>query len=180
MSFRIWAVGLTGVGSGGREPFRYAKEDCLDQGDFEPPALLSLIPASPDAGGVAKTAVGTPESHVGDATVQGMYKVAELVFAHQVITGINLLAMHGRGGEVSVYCRENKWYWADSNSFVEYKFYTSTGNPGREFLKKIGPGLKKNSLNNFGVLAEISKCLMKYDSKLPSSAEAHLRIELRH
>lgn len=176
MSFRIWAVGLK---SEGQKPFRYAKEDCLDQGDFEPPALLSLIPDSPNPAGVAKTAVGTPESHGGDVTVQGMYKVAELIYAHQVVSSINMLAIHGRDGEVSVYCRENGWL-TDSNSFVEYKFYTSAGNPGKEFLKRIGPGLKKNSLNNFGVLGEISKCLSKYHSELPSSAEAHLRIELRH
>ena len=181
MSFRIWAVGLRGKTSGGeaRKLFHYIKDNCLDQGDFDPPKILSMIPDSPTAGGVAKKVIGTPESHLGDATKKGMFKIAEMVFAHQVVNGINFLALNGGGGSVSVYCHQKKWYWADTNSFTDYRISTA-GNPGKEFLRKIGPGLKKTELNNFGVLAQISICLSKYDSALPGRAEPNLRIELRH
>lgn len=182
MSFRIWAVGLRGFSrksNKARENFHYIKRDCLDQSDFEPPKLLSMIPDSPDLGGIAKKVVGTPESHIGGAEVKGMFKIAELIFAHQVVTGINLLALNGSGGSVSVYCHQNKWYWADANSFVDVHI-SRGGNPGKEFLRRIGPGLEKTELNNFGVLAQISIVLSKYDSALPRSALPHLRIELRH
>ena len=179
MGFNIWAVGLTGSSSQGL--FKYEKKNCLDRSDFDPPKLLSIIPDSPDAAGIAKKISGTPESHLGSATVDGMSKVAELIFAHHVIQGIQFLALHGSGGSVSVYCNEAKWYWADSNSFVEYRITSTSGiDPGKEFLKKIGPGLKNTSLNNFGVLAQIAICLSKYESALPQSAKPNLRIELRH
>lgn len=180
MGFNIFVAGVTGEKKdGGRGHFHYSKDNCLDQGDFDPPALLSLIPSSPDAAGVAEKIVGSPESHLGDATVKGMAKIAEMQFAHLVRTGVDLLAMHGSGGKISVYCVQQKWYWADSNSFVEFKIDGSS-NPGRDFLKKISPGLVKTELNNFGVLAQIAIALSKYDSALPSSASPFLNISLSH
>jgi len=180
MSFRIWACGLRGKNSKGhaRSLFHYSKDNCLDQGDFEPNSILSAIPSSPDASGIAEKIVGGPESHIGGAEVKGMMKIAEMEFAHLVITGVNLLAMHGSNGSISLYCYEKKWYWADSNSFVNVQLWGS--DPGREFLRRIGPGLKKTGLNNFGVLAQIAMCLSAYERKLPDSADANLRIEIRH
>ncbi len=140
MSFKIWAVGLTSVGSKTpRKKFHYVKENCLDQSDFEPPALLAMIPDSPNVAGVAKKVVGTAEGHVGAAETKGVFKIAEMIFAHQVVSGVNFLAMHGGGrGSISVYCHQMKWYWADANSFADYRI-TRSGNPGKEFLKKIAP-----------------------------------------
>ncbi|REJ77855.1 MAG: hypothetical protein DWQ47_15955 [Acidobacteria bacterium] len=181
MGFDIHAWGYRGHKSGskeGRTPFRYSKKDCLDQEDFEPPKLLAMIPDSPDAAGVAKKIVGTPEGHVGGAEVQGMMKIAEMIFAHQIVQGVMFLAMHGRAGQISVYCHQKKWYWADANSFVNCYLYGT--NPGKEFLRSISPGLKKTELNNFGVLAQISIILSKYDRKLPKHTDANLRIEIRH
>ena len=180
MSFRIWACGLRGKNSSGeaRSLFHYSKDNCLDQGDFEPNAILSAIPSSPNAAGVAEKIVGSPESHIGGAEVKGMMKIAEMEFAHLVVTGATLLAMHGSSGSISVYCYQKKWYWADANSFVNVHLWGS--DPGREFLRQIGPGLKKTELNNFGVLAQIAICLSEYERKLPNSAEANLRIEIRH
>lgn len=180
MSFRIWACGLRGKNSSGesRGLFHYMKDNCLDQSDFEPNKILSAIPSSPDASGVAEKIVGSPESHIGAAEVAGVMKMAEMEFAHLVISGVNLLAMHGSGGDISVYCYESKWYWADANSFVDVQLWGN--DPGREFLRRIGPGLKSTDLNNFGVLAQIAIVLSKYETKLPDSAECHLRIEIRH
>lgn len=175
MGFRIWAYGVRGKN---RKPFHYMKDNCLDQGDFEPPKLLSMLPDSPDAAGVAKKIVGTPESHIGGAEVKGVMKIAELVFAHHVMQGVQFLAMHGQGGSISVYCYQKKWYWADANSFVNYHIFGS--NPGKEFLRTISPGLKKTELNNFGVLGQIAIVLSEYDRKLPKSSRAHLRMEIRH
>jgi hypothetical protein len=181
MGFSIFAWGFRGFQSGGkaaRSAFHYSRSNCLDQGDFEPPKLLSMIPDSPDAGGVAKKIVGTPESHIGGATVKGMFKIAELEFAHLVATGVTLLGMHGSGGSISVYCYQGKWYWADSNSFVTYRY--GGGNPGKRFLKTIAPGLVKTELNNFGVLAQIAIVLSEYDKTLPGSVAPMLRLEIRH
>jgi hypothetical protein len=100
-------------------------------------------------------------------------------FAHLVRTGVDLLAMHGSQGEISVYCLQKNWYWADTNSFVTFKIDNSS-NPGRDFLKTIGPGLVKTELNNFGVLAQIAIALSKYDQALPSSASPFLNISLSH
>lgn len=180
MSFNIFVSGVTGnKKGGGRGHFHYSKDNCLDQSDFDPPALLSIIPSSPNAAGVAEKIVGSPESHLGAATVSGMSKIAEMQFAHLVRTSVDLLAMHGSGGKISVYCLQEKLLWADSNSFVTFNIDNSN-NPGRDFLKTIGPGLVKTELNNFGVLAQIAIVLSKYDSALPSSASPFLNISLSH
>ena len=154
------------------------KEDCLDQGDFEPPKLLTMVPSSPNAAGVAKKIVGTPESHIGGATVKGMFKIAEMEMVHLLSTSVSLLAMNGRSGKINLYCLESKWYWADSNSFVT--FYLNSSDPGKDFIKKIAPGLVKTELNNFGVLAQLAMCISEYDRKIPNSVEPFLNIELSH
>jgi hypothetical protein len=108
-----------------------------------------------------------------------MAKIAELEFAHLVRTSVDLLAMHGSGGKITLYCLQKSWYWADTNSFVEFNF-SGSSNPGRDFLKKIGPGLVKTELNNFGVLAQIAICLSKYDTALPNNSSPFLNISLDH
>jgi hypothetical protein len=138
-----------------------------------------MIPSSPDASGVAEKIVGSPESHLGAATVAGMAKIAELEFAHLIMTSVDLLAIHGSGGKISLYCLQKKWYWADANSFVSFEIDKSN-NPGRDFLKAIGPGLVKTELNNFGVLAQIAICLSKYDSALPNNSSPFLNISIDH
>lgn len=180
MGFSMWAHGYRGHKRNGlaRTAFHYSKDNCLDQGDFEPPALLSMIPDSPDAVGVATKIVGTPESHLGGATVKGIFKIAELEFAHLLMQGVNLLAIHGSSGSISLYTHQTKWYWADSNSFDNFVFYGS--NPGREFLKTITPSLKKTNLNNFGVLAQIAIVISKYDASLKGRVQPMLRMEVRH
>ena len=137
-----------------------------------------MLPPSPTAAGVAEKIVGSPESHLDSATSAGLFKLAEMEFAHLVRTGVDILAMHGNRGQISVYCLKEKWYWADENSFVTYHF--GGGDPGRDFLKKIAPGLVKTGLNNFGVLAQISIVLSKYESALPDSAEPFLNISISH
>jgi|GEM_PF-2199948 len=180
MGFNIWAWGFRGHKRNGesRTAFHYEKRDCLDQGDFEPPALLAMIPDSPNAAGVATKIVGTAESHVGGATVKGMMKIAELEFAHLIKNAVTLLAMNGSGGSISVYCHQTKWYWADTNSFVTFHYGGS--NPGKDFLRTILPGLKRTGLNNFGVLGAIAILLTEYDKKLPKHTAPVLRIEIRH
>lgn len=181
MGFNIFASGVTGnKKGGGRGHFHYKKDDCLDQDDFDPPAILSWLPSSPDAAGVAEKIVGSPESHIDSVTRAGMTRIAEMEMTHLVATGVDLLAMHGgSGGKISVYCLQKKWYWADTNSFVVFHFDGSS-NPGRDFLRTIGPGLKKTELNNFGVLAQLAIVLSKYDSALPGSSEPFLNISLDH
>lgn len=183
MGFSMFAWGYRGHARGkqiGRRPFTYHKKDCLSQGDFEPPAILSAIPDSPNLGGVATKIVGTPESHVGGATVKGFMKLAEMEFAHLVATTVTLLAMDNRRGEISVYCYQDNMVWADTNSFETFNFANSAGNPGKDFLKKIGPGLVKTELNDFGVLAEIALVLSGYYKEKPKGVKTMLRMEIRH
>ncbi|HUF02743.1 MAG TPA: hypothetical protein VMM38_01060 [Aridibacter sp.] len=182
MGFDMFAWGFRGyksVSKAAREPFHYSKKNCLSQGDFEPPALLSMVPDSPNAAGVAKKIVGTPESHVGGATVKGMMKIAEMEFAHLVSTGVTLLAMNGSGGNISVYCFQKKWYWADANNFETF-YYSTSVNPGKDFLKTISPGLVKTELNDFGVLGQIAIVLSEYNRKLPNGVAPILRMEISH
>jgi hypothetical protein len=171
MGFKIFAAGITGSKSG---IFNYEKKNCISLGDFTTPKLLSMIPA-PTPMGVAKKAFG---AGVGGWSAKGMFKIAEMEFAHMVSTGVTLLAMEGRNGKITVYAENEKWYWADSNSFVE--FYLNTSNPGRDFLKKIGPGLEETDLNDFGALAEIAMCISKYLTKIKKSATPFLNISLSH
>lgn len=179
MGFDIFAWGFRGKkGSTAREAYHYSKKNCLDKDDFDPPAVLSAIPDSPDLAGVATKAVGSPESHIGGATVKAAMQVAEIIFARQIVQEVNWLATRGESGTISVYCHQKKWYWADVNSFVICHFFGA--NPGKEFLKSIAPGLKKTELNNFGVLAQIAIVVSDYHNKLPEGVECNLRIELRH
>lgn len=179
MSFNIFVSGATGhQRGGGRGHFNYIKDNCLDQSDFDPPALLAWIPSSPDAAGVAEKIVGSPDSHLDNATRMGMSRIAEMEFTHLVATGVDLLAMHG-GGQISLYCLQKKLLWADSNSFVTF-YLSGSSNPGRDFIRAIGPGLVKTELNNFGVLAQIAIALSKYDSALPDSASPFLNISIDH
>ena len=179
MGFRIWAHGLRGFkkkSGKARKAFHYSKDNCLELGDFDAIKIISMIPTSPTAKGVAvklgKKAAG------GGGLISAMAKLANMEFAHLLVQQVNLLAMHGRGGMISLYCHEKNLLWADSNSFVKSHFFGA--NPGRDFLKDIGPGLEKTGLNDFGALAQISMAISEYDRRLPRSAEANLRIELRH
>lgn len=180
MSFNIFVYGLTGnLEGGGRKAFHYSKDDCPDRSDFEPSALLSMVPATPNANGVAKKIAGTSESHLTKGIINGLSIIAEMECAHLIRTEIDLLAMHGTGGQISLYCLQKNWYWSDTNTYVTFRFNSST-NPGRDFLKAIGPGLVKTALNNFGVLAQIAIVLSNYNTALPGNSSPHLEISLSH
>ncbi|MEK7725260.1 MAG: hypothetical protein AAB336_12980 [Acidobacteriota bacterium] len=180
MSFSIFAVGVTGPKKGGgRGQFNYSKDKCIDQGDFDPPFLLSIIPSSPDAAGVTEKIIGSPDSRSDDLMTAGISKIAEIEMAHLVMNAVDMLAINANGGKISVYSFQEKWYWADANN-IDFFYLNSSSNPGRDFLKKIGPGLVKTELNNFGVLLQIAIAISKYESALPSNEEAVLNISLTH
>ena len=180
MSFNIYVSGLTGTTSGGgRKPFRYSKDNCFDQGDFEPPVLLAMIPSAPTAKAVAEKVGGTQEEYLANSVINGMAKIAEIELAGMVRLGVDQLAMHTGTGEISVYCVQEDWLWGTTNSYVNFKFYGGA-DPGKEFLKKISPGLVKTGLNNFGVLRQIAIALGEYNSALPGSASPYLNISLSH
>ncbi len=178
MGFRIFANGHRGYRrrSGRvRRSFIYSRNNCLDRSDFDPPKLLAMIPGSPSLAGVLENQVGTAESNAAEAMQAGIYAQAKMIFAHQVVNQVNLLAMHGQHGNISLYCHEKNRFWADSNSYTYC--YLWGVNPGRE---EIGPGLEKTDLNNFGVLHMLARVLGRYEMKLPRSAVASIRIEIWH
>lgn len=172
MGFKIFASGITGSKS---KIFNYEKKNCLYQGDFTTVKILSLIPTSPTKMGVAKKGFA---AGAGGWSAKAMFQLAHMEMAHLLSTSVNLLAIEGRNGKISLYSEEEKWYWADSNSFID--FYLNSSNPGRDFLKKIGPGLEKTDLNDFGVLAQIALCISEYTSKIKKSASPFLNIEVKH
>ncbi len=180
MSFNIYVSGLLGAANGGgRKPFRYSKDDCFDQSDFEVPALLSMIPSAPTPKAVAEKIGGTQEEYLANSVIGGMSKIGDIQAARMVSLGIERLAWHTGFGEISVYCVQEDWLWGTTNSFVNFKFYGGA-EPGKEFLKKIGPGLIKTGLNNFGVLNQIAAALAKYESSLPGDTSPYLNISLSH
>lgn len=140
MGFKIFAAGITGSKS---SIFNYEKKNCVYLGDFTTTSLLSMIPA-PTPMGVAEKVF---DEGVSGWSAKGMFKIAEMEMAHMVATGVDLLAMEGSSGKITLYCEETKWYWADCNSFVE--FYLNSSNPGKDFLKKIAPGMEETSLNDW-------------------------------
>jgi hypothetical protein len=180
MSFDIHASGLLGAASGGgRTPFRYSKYNCFDKSDFEPPALLAMIPSAPTSKAVAEKIGGTQEEYLAGSVIDGMTKVAETELAGMVKVGIERLSWHTGHGEISVYCVQEDWLWGTTNSYVNFKFYGSY-DPGKDFLKKISPGLVKTGLNNFGVLSQIAAALSQYNSSLPGDVSPYLNISLSH
>jgi len=180
MSFNIYASGLLGtVSGGGRKPFKYSKDGCFDSGDFDPPALVSMLPATKDWKGVAEKIGGTQEEYLSASVVKGMTKIAEIELAAMVRLGVDMLAMRGNGGEIVVYCVQEDWLWGNTNSYANFKL-NSSQDPGRDFLKKIGPGLVKTELNNFGVLRQLAMALSKYNSDLSGYASPYLNISLSH
>ena len=178
MSFSIFAAGLRGHKSSGkaRKIFNYKKSNCLEMGDFDAVKIISMIPTSPTAKGVA-TKLGKKAAG-GGGIIAAMGKLANMEFTHLLVQQVNLLSMHGKSGSISLYTHEKNLLWADTNSFVNC--YLTGANPGREFMKDIVPGLEKTGLNDFGALAQIAIALSEYDRKLPKSAIANIRIELRH
>ncbi len=175
MSFSIFAAGTRGRG---RRVFNYSKDNCLDSGDFDSPAVLSMIPSSPTAAGVIENMVGSPDSHIDGAVRAGISRIAEMQFVHMIVTGVTLLAMNARGGIITVSCRESNMFWVDTSSYAAY--HISRSNPGRGFLREILPGLKSTDLNNFGVLGQIAIVISQYDSALPNSVRPHLNIQISH
>ncbi len=180
MSFNIFVSGLLGEASGGgRKPFRYIKDNCFEQGDFEPSAVLATIPSAPTAKAFAEKIGGTQEEYLAGSVINGMSKIGEIQLARMVSLGIDRLAGHTGHGEISVYCVQEDWLWGTTNSFVNFRFYGGN-DPGKEFLKKIGPGLVKTGLNNFGVLSQIAAALAQYETSLPGDTSPYLNISLSH
>jgi len=181
MGFNIFAWGYRGHAAGqqiGRPPFQYSKNDCLTEGDFEPSELLKVLPTSQYAANTAKRVVGDPESQIGGATVKGMLEVGKMQFAELISQFVTLLGV-GKKGEIAVYCYQDNTIWYNTNSFETF-YFGATGNPGKEFLKKISPGLVKTELNDFGVLRELVLVLGGYYFEKPKGAKTMLRIEIKH
>jgi hypothetical protein len=181
MSFNIYVSGLLGAASsgGGRKPFKYCKDGCFEQSDFDPPALIAMLPSDLKAKEIAEKIGGTQEEYLANSVINGMSKIAEIELASMVRYGIERLAMLGNGGEIIVYCVQEDWLWGTTNSYANFKFHSGY-DQGRDFLKKINPGLVKTGLNNFGVLKQIATALSLYNSSLPGSASPYLNISLSH
>ena len=85
--------------------------------------------------------------------------------------GSRIAAAEGPEGDgwISLSCSESHVLWPDTKSFARYNF-SPGDDPGAEFMKAIGPGLKATSMDNWGVLAALSIVLAKYSNQIGEDA----------
>lgn len=173
MGFSIWAYGVT---DSSNRDFTYSKKNCIDKGDFDPPAILSVIPNSPTAIGVIEKGLRlTVAPTVGKVTVDAAFSVANAQMVHLVDLAMNMLIMRSPKGSIHIFCHK-KGIIVDNSSFVNYKL--TTRSTGGNFLRALIPTLEKAELCNFGVLFEIERVLSGFAQK-KLKGKFGLRIEIR-
>ena len=108
-----------------------------------------------------------------------METMATMEFLHTLNNAVCFLAMRSGAsdGWISVSCSESHVLWPDTKSFARYNF-SPGDDPGAEFIKTIGPGLKATSMDNWGVLAALSIVLSKYSNQIGEDARPMINIML--
>ena len=174
MSFSIFAAGSC--------DFHYKKDDCIEGDDFDVVKILAILQSmQPTAAGAAGAAGEIVIDQTFPDITDAMGAVALFEFLHLLKTSVDLLAMNSgsNGGWISVASTETHLLWPDTVRFNSYKF--KPGNdPGTEFVKTIGPGLKETDLNNWGVLRALVLVMNKFADKYDNSMKLMLNISLSH
>jgi hypothetical protein len=170
MSFNVFAAG-----SG---KFHYQKDGFIDGDSFTPMKVVNaLMTMSPTALGAANAYIGYKTPGAGDL----VESIATREFLHLLNDSVCFLAMcsGASDGWISVASSESHILWPDTKAFAKYNFQPGD-DPGAEFIKLIGPGLKETSLNNWGVLAALSIVLSKYSAHIGDDARPIINIFLDH
>jgi len=153
MSFRVFAVGAG--------DFHFVKDGCLEGSDFDTMKTVSTLSTmEPSKMGVAGAAADKYLPSAGLADLAG--SVATLEFLHLLNDTVDWLAVNaGDDSSISVFAKQPHPLWPDTVRFSVYNFAPGD-NPGAEFVRTIGQGLKDTDLDNFGVLAALVSVLAKY------------------
>jgi hypothetical protein len=168
MSFNVFAAGAPS--------FHYKKDNFIDGGDFVPLKVVStLMTMEPSAAGGTSAYIGYKTPGITDL----METMATMEFLHTLNDAVSFLAMcsGSSDGWISLSCKESHLLWPATVSFARYNFVPGD-NPGAEFIKLIGPGLKNTSMDNWGVLAALSIVLAKYYDQIDSNATPMINIML--
>lgn len=170
MGFNIFASG-TGK-------FHYQRDGFVDGDTFAPMKVVSeLMTMGLNPEGVTTTVIGHYQPGITDLA-EGM---ATLEFLHLLNDSVGFLAMcsGSSDGWISVAGTQTHLLWPDTKSFARYNF-TPGDDPGAEFIKLIGPGLKETGLNTWGVLAGLSIVLSKFYQAIGDDATPIINIFLDH
>lgn len=168
MSFNVFAAGS--------KNFHYKKDGFIDGGDFVPMKVVSiLMTMEPSALGATNAAI----SYATPGITNLVEKMATMEFLHNLNNAVSFLAMcsGASDGWISLSCTETHLLWPDTKSFACYNFWPGD-NPGAEFVRLIGPGLKQTSMDNWGVLAALSLVLAKYSNHIGSDDRPIINISL--
>lgn len=170
MGFRIFAAG-----SG---KFNFSKDNCIDDSDIDMVDLISKFQAMDGTWmGAADTAIDIVKPSKG--IIDLMQTMATMEFLHNLHNSVSFLAMcsGSDSGWISVAARETHLMWPDTVDIAKYKF-SPGDSPGKEFVQKIGPVLKKTDMANWGVLRMLGIVLAKYSNHIDSSATPMINIQL--
>jgi hypothetical protein len=161
MGFSMFAVA---------QDFRYDRDDILDGDDFDSIKILAVLqsiePINKDS-----WLTNINMSYVGAAADKyqpsaGMVDlaggIAAMEFLHLLKNAIDCLAMcDSENGSIAVSCRQTHTFWADDVRFAKFYFSTSS-DPGTDFMRTIKSALVDTSLNNWGVLRALTGVLSSY------------------
>jgi len=128
------------------------------------------------------SALGATNAYIGYKTpgiTDLMETMATMEFLHLLNDSVCFLAMcsGASDGWISVSCTKTHTFWPDTRSFARYNF-SPGDNPGAEFIRAIGPGLKETDMDNWGVLAALSIVLSKYSGQIGDDARPMINIML--
>ena len=170
MGFRIFAAGTKG--------FHYVRDNVVDGSEFETVKIVAtLMNMELSASGVG----GAAMDHQAPGITDLMVSMATMESLHNLNNAVSFLATNASSGNgwISVSSTQKNILWTDTMSFVKYNFKPGN-NPGAEFIKKIGPGLKETDMNNFGVLMALAIVINKYSNRISDSDTPILNIQLSH
>jgi hypothetical protein len=162
----------------GTGKFHYQRDGFIDGDTFAPMKLVSeLMTMSPNKEGVITTAIGHYQPGITDLA-EGM---ATLEFLHLLNDSVCFLAMcsGASDGWISLSSTQTHLMWPDTKAFARYNFQPGD-DPGAEFIKLVGPGLKETGLNNWGVLAALALVFSKFSDHIGEDARPIINISIDH
>lgn len=171
MGFSIFAAGT--------RDFHYSRDNCIDDSDIDMVDLMSKFQTmEPTRMGAAATAIDIAQPSAG--IIDLMQTMATMEFLHLLNNAVSFLALkpQASNGWIFVSARESHLLWPDTGGNGEYRF-SPGDNPGREFMREIGPALQAADMANWGVLREIALCLSRFDAHIGNGRPC-ITIQLSH
>lgn len=177
MSFYIFASGSP--------HFHYKETKKIDGDTFETMKILDALQSVPQikdklidkmnvvegATGYALPSISITDVAEGIATIELLSLLSEVV---------DFLAMNPVTSEgwISVSAKKSNTFWADTVSSTRYT-YSPGYSPGKEFIRKIAPGLGATDMNNWGVVRAMIEVLSKYQQHINSNEVERAMINIQ-